>query len=127
MLRVDPALFHYFRAGGAQAELIQTDDFPVQPDVLIPNLSDPGFDRDAFPALIRQNFFAVFFRLTIKAFEARQRNHSYAIAELSRRRDAMLQFASARHDNQVEFPFFLLRNVTATEDSVATQVYVDIV
>ena len=127
MLRVDPALFHYFRAGRAQAELMQTDDFPVEPDVLIPNLSDPGFDRDAFAAFVRQDFFTVFLRLAIKTFEARQRNHPYAIAQLSRRRERVLQFAPARHDNQVEFPFFLLRNVTATEDSFATQVYVDVV
>jgi len=95
MLRVDPALFHYFRTGRAQAELMQTDDFPVESDVLIPNLSHSGFYRDAFAAFVRQNFFTVFLRLAIKTFEARQRNHSYAIAQLSRGRERVLQFAPA--------------------------------
>src|SRR5438094_7948571 len=108
MLRVDPALFHYFRAGRAQAELMQTDDFPVEPDVLIPNLSDPGFDRDAFATVVRQHFFPVFLRLAINTFDARQRNHPYAIDQLARRRERALEFPPARPGHPDESPLFLV-------------------
>jgi hypothetical protein len=94
---------------------------------LIPNLSHSGFDRDAFPTFVRENFFTVFLRLAIKTFEARQRNHSYAITQLFRRCERMLQFASARHDDQIEFAFLFPGNVTTTKHSFATQIYVDIV
>src|SRR5437762_13175048 len=102
MLRVNPALFHHFRAGRAQAELMEPDHLSIQTDVLIPNLSHSGFNRDASSAFVRQNFFTVFLRLAIKTFEARHGDDARAVSELLRRSKRMLQFAPAGQDDQVE-------------------------
>jgi len=127
MLRVNPALFHHFRAGRAQAELMEPDHLSIQTDVLIPNLSHSGFNRDASTAFVRQNFITVFLRLTIKTVEARHRNHSYTITRPFRLGARMLQFAPARHDNQIQFRFLFPGNVSATQDSFAAQFHIDIV
>ena len=84
MLRVDSALFHYFGAGRAQAELMEPDYLSIEADVLIPNLGDTGFNRDASAAFVRQNFFTVFLWLAIKAFKARQGDNAHAVPELLR-------------------------------------------
>ena len=119
MLRVDPALFHHLRAGRAQAELMEPDYLSIEADVLIPNLGHSSFNRDASTAFVRQNFFTVFLRLAIKTFEARHGDNARAVSELSRCRERVLQFASARHDNQIEFRFLFPGNVTATKHSFA--------
>jgi len=49
MLRVNSEFLHHFRAGCAQAEAVQADDFSVEANVLIPNFGDAGFDRNTFP------------------------------------------------------------------------------
>src|SRR5438552_9387409 len=58
VLRVDAALLHHFGTRCAQAEFVQPDHFPVETDVLIPNLGHASFDRDASAACVRQNLFA---------------------------------------------------------------------
>src|SRR5262249_8206299 len=60
VLRVNTTFLHYFRAWRAHAELVQPDDFSVETDIFVPNLSHPGFDRDTFTAFVRQHFFPVF-------------------------------------------------------------------
>jgi hypothetical protein len=60
VLSVDATFFHHFGPGCAQTEVVQSDDFSVETDIFVPNLRHAGFDRDAFTAFVRQNFFAVF-------------------------------------------------------------------
>ena len=127
MLRVDAELFHYLGARRAQAEPMQPDHLSIEADVLIPNLSHPGFNCDTFTTFVRQSLVPVFLRLAVKTFEARHGDNSYAVAELLRRRDSELQFAPAGHDDQVEFPFLLSRNVTTSQYAFATLFHVDIV
>ena len=93
-------------AGRAQAEAMQSDDFSVEADVLIPNLGHAGLDRNASATFVRQNFFAIFFRLAIEPFEAGHRNDAHAVAQFLRRRERVLQFAPARQNNEIEFSRF---------------------
>src|SRR5947208_12227047 len=85
VLRVDAALFHNFRTRRTQSEFVQADHFAIKTDVLIPNLAHAGFDCDASAAFVRQDFFAIFFRLAIESFKTRHGNDANAVAELSRR------------------------------------------
>src|SRR5207248_449237 len=127
VLCVDAAFFHDFGPGGAQTELVQSDDFSVETDIFVPNLRYAGFDRDAFTAFVRQHFFTVFLRLAVESFKTRHGNNADAVAQLFRRGERMLQFASTRKDNQFEFAGFLFRDVTAAQHSFTTQIYIDIV
>src|SRR6185503_7788268 len=115
--RVNSAFFHHFSAGRAHTELMQSDDFSVETDVFIPNLRHASFDGDAFAARVRQNFFAVFRWLAIKSFKARHGNNADVVAQLFRGGERVLQFASARKDDQSEFAGFLFRDVTAAQHS----------
>jgi Nucleotidyl transferase AbiEii toxin, Type IV TA system len=46
VLGVDAELFHYFGAGGAEAEAMEADDFAVEADELVPGIGHAGFDGD---------------------------------------------------------------------------------
>ena len=95
VLGVDPALFHHFRTGCAQPELMEPNHFPIETNILIPNLSDSGVDRDPFPAFVRQDLFTVFLRLPIETFEARHGDDARAVSELLRRRERELMTKDA--------------------------------
>src|SRR5438094_2006892 len=82
VLGIDAAFFHHFRAGRTQAELMQPDDFAVEADILIPNLGNAGFYRDAFTARFWKHFLAIFLRFAIETLEARHRDDAHAIAKL---------------------------------------------
>ena len=70
MFGVDAEFFHHFGAGRAQSEAMETDDFSVQTDVLIPSIGNAGFDGDPFTTGSRKNFFAILFRFAIETLEA---------------------------------------------------------
>src|SRR5436309_14980267 len=106
---------------------MQPDDFPIEADVLVPNIRYAGFDRDTVTTFIRQNFPAVFCRLAVEPLEARHRNNAYAVAELFRGCQRVLQFASAREDDQIKFSALFLCDVTATQHSFAPQFWINIV
>ena len=106
---------------------VQSDDFSVETDIFVPNLGHASFDRDAFAAFVRQNFFAVFLRLAVESFKARHGNDAGAVAQFFRRGERMLQFAPARKDNQIEFAGFLFRDITAAQHAFTTQIYIDLV
>jgi hypothetical protein len=53
MLRVDSKFFHHFRSRRAQTKTVQSDNFSVEPDVLIPNLRHTRLNRDASAAFFR--------------------------------------------------------------------------
>src|SRR5438128_6351061 len=111
MLGVDAALLHDFGARRAQAELMQTDYLSVQSHVLIPNLWNARFDGDTAPARFRQDFFAIFFRFALEAFKTWHRDDTHPIPQLLGRRHSMLQFAAARHDDQIEITLFFFCDV----------------
>src|SRR6266496_3837362 len=108
-------------------EHVPCDDFPIEADVLVPNIRHAGFDGDTFTAAVRQNFFAVFCRLAVEPFEARHRNTAHAVAELLRGCQRVLQFASAREDDQIKFSALSLCDVTATQHSFAPQIWINVV
>ena len=45
MLRVNSEFLHYFRSGCAETETVQSDYFPVEADVLIPNFRHACLNR----------------------------------------------------------------------------------
>ena len=106
MLRVDSKFFHHFRSRRAQAEAVQADHLSVETDILIPDIGDAGFDRDAFATLIRQDFFAIFVRFAVETFRcmaskqrARSSPSSLAAASAccsSLPHDRMIRFQLAR-------------------------------
>ena len=53
MLRVDSKFFHHFRSRRAQTKTVQSDNFSIEPDVLIPNLWHTRLNRDASAAFCR--------------------------------------------------------------------------
>jgi hypothetical protein len=50
VFRVDPEFLHYFCARAAHAKTMQSNHFPIEADVLIPELRNACFNRDTFPA-----------------------------------------------------------------------------
>ena len=90
MLRIDAEFLHHFRAGRAQAEAVQTDHFPIEADVLIPDVGHPGFDRDAFATFVRQDLFPIFSRFAIETFRAWHGNYACPSAKFFRRGQRML-------------------------------------
>src|SRR5205814_9924970 len=66
---VYPEFFHHLIAGRAHPEAAQADDFSIETDVLIPDLGNAGFDRNATAAGHWQNFFTIFDRLPVESFE----------------------------------------------------------
>src|SRR5215831_2956340 len=69
MLRVDAAFFHHFCARRAHAEVVESNDFSVEPNIFVPNLGHPSLDRDPFPAFVRQNLIAILRRLAVKSLK----------------------------------------------------------
>ena len=67
---VDSELFHDLVAGRAHAEAMKANDFSVETDVLIPNVGDARFDRNAATTRRWKNFFTIFSGLSFEAFEA---------------------------------------------------------
>src|SRR5207245_10642248 len=59
--------------------------------------------------------------------KTRHRHYTHAVAKLFRRSERMLQLATARHNDQIEFAVFLLRDITASRDAFASRLNVDIV
>src|SRR6266567_947427 len=106
---------------------MQTDDFSIQTDVLIPNLRNARFDSNAATARFRENLFTIFFRFASESLEARHRNNTHAIAQFFCGRECVLQLAPARHDDEIEFPFFFFGNVTAAQYSFTTQVRINVI
>jgi len=51
----------------------------------------------------------------------------HTAAQLFRRGERVLQFASTRKDDQFEFADLLFRNVTAAQHAFTTQIYIDVV
>ena len=45
---------------------MESDNFAVQANVLMPSLGNAGFDRDAFTARLWKHLLAIFFRFAIE-------------------------------------------------------------
>src|SRR5437764_8971426 len=120
MLRVDSKFLHHFRPGRAQTETMQPDYFSIEADILIPNLWHTRLDRDTFATFFRQNFFAIFFRFAIESFHAWHRNDTRSRTQFFRGSERVLQFASARQDDQIQRGALLFRDVTTAPYSFSS-------
>src|SRR2546430_1790116 len=95
---------------------MESDNFPIEADVLVPNIRHAGFDGDTFTAVVRQNFPAVFCRLAIEYFKTRHRNNAYVVAELFCCCQRVLQFASTRKNNQIKLTALFFRSEEHTSE-----------
>src|SRR5207248_7895336 len=127
VLRINSKFFHHFRSRRAQTETMQPDYFSVEADVLIPDLRHTRLNRDTLATFRRQNFLAIFFRFAIEPFHAWHRDDTRTRAQFFRGGERVLQFASARQNDQVERRAFLFRDVTTARHSFATQLDIDII
>src|SRR5262249_43821569 len=100
-------------------------DFSIETNVFVPNFRNPGFNSDAFAACVRQNLFAIFLRLAVEPLEAWHGNDANLVAQLFRRGEGVLQFASTRKNDQVEFAAFLFGDITTAQNAFTTQIYID--
>src|SRR2546430_2858059 len=117
MLRVDAKFLHHFRARRAETKTVQADYFSIETDILIPNLRYAGLDCDTFATVLRQNFFAIFFRFAIESFHAWHRNDTRTRAQFFGGSKRVLQFASTRQDDEVQRGALLFRDVTTASHS----------